>query len=127
MSLLRYSILVLAVAGATLPVAALVVPAGTPVLTAVAFGAALATLNTLAAHALVTWTERRSTKLFLGVVLGGMVGRMALMLAAVLVGVVGLGLPELPLVFSLLGYFLLFLGLELTLQHRGAGRPVETR
>ena len=127
MSLFRYSILVLAVAGATLPVAALVVPPVAPVLTAVAFGAALATLNTLAAHALVTWTERRSTKLFLGVVLGGMVGRMALMLAAVLVGVLGLGLPELPLVFSLLGYFLLFLGLELTLQHRSAGRAVETR
>jgi hypothetical protein len=126
-SLLRYSILVLGVAGATLAAAALVVPAGTPVLTAVAFGAALATLNTLAAHALVRWSERRSTRLFLGAVLGGMVGRMALMLAAVLVGVLGLGLPELPLVFSLLGYFLLFLGLELTLQHRSAGRAVETR
>lgn len=119
--------LVLAVAVVTLLVAALVVPQGTTVLSAVAFGAALATLNTLAAHALVTWTERRSTKLFLGVVLGGMVGRLALMLGAVLVGVLGLGLPELPLVFSLLGYFLVFLALELTLQHRSSGRIVETR
>lgn len=127
MSLFRYSMLVLAVAVVTLLVAALVVPQGTTVLSAVAFGAALATLNTLAAHALVTWTERRSTKLFLGVVLGGMVGRLALMLGAVLVGVLGLGLPELPLVFSLLGYFLVFLALELTLQHRSSGRIVETR
>jgi hypothetical protein len=126
-SLLRYSILVLGVAGATLAVAALVVPAGTPALTAVAFGAALATLNTLAAHALVRWSERRSTKLFLGAVLGGMVGRMALMLGAVLVGILVLGLPRLPLVVSLLGYFVLFLIMELTLQHRHAGRAAGTR
>ncbi len=127
MSLLRYSVLVLAVAAATLVAAALVVPRGTPALTAVAFGAALATLNTLAAHALVGWSERRSTKVFLGAVLGGMVGRMALMLAAVLVGILVLGLPQLPLVVSLLGYFVLFLVLELTVQHRYAGRVVATR
>ncbi|HKZ33422.1 MAG TPA: hypothetical protein VJ648_13815 [Vicinamibacteria bacterium] len=127
MSLFKYSILVLAVAGTTLLAAALVVPAGTPVLTAVAFGAALATLNTLAAHALVTWSERRSTKLFLGAVLGGMVGRMALMLAAVLVGVLVLGLPRLPLVVSLLAYFALFLAMELAVQHQHARRSAEAR
>lgn len=127
MSLFRYSILVLAVAGASLLAAALVIPAGTPVLTAVAFGAALATLNTLAAHALARWSDRRSTKLFLGAVLGGMVGRMALMLAAVLVGVLVLGLPRLPLVVSLLGYFVVFLIMELTVQHRHAGRAAGTR
>jgi branched-subunit amino acid ABC-type transport system permease component len=126
-SLFKYSILVLAVAGATLLAAALLVPAGTPVLTAVAFGAALATLNTLAAHALVRWSERRSTKLFLGAVLGGMVGRMALMLGAVLAGVLVLGLPRLPLVVSLLGYFVLFMIMELTLQHRSTGRAAGTR
>ena len=127
MSLFKYSILVLAVAGTTLLAAALVVPACTPVLTAVAFGAALATLNTLAAHALVTWSERRSTKLFLGAVLGGMVGRMALMLAAVLVGVLVLGLPRLPLVVSLLAYFALFLAVELAVQHQHARRSAEAR
>ena len=127
MSLFRYSILVLAVAGATLAAAALVVPSGTPVLTAVAFGAALATLNTLAAHALVEWSERRSTKVFLGAVLGGMVGRLALMLGAVVVGVLVLDLPRLPLVVSLLGYFALFLILELTLQHLRRGRAAEPR
>jgi len=45
----------------------------------------------------------------LGAVLGGMVGRVALMLGAVVVGILGLGLPRLPLVASLLGYFMLFL------------------
>ena len=126
MSLQRYSILVALVTAATLPVVALVLPSGTPV-RAIAFGALLATLNTLAAHALVIWSERRSTKAFLGAVLGGMAGRMALMLAAVVVGVLGLGLPRLPLVASLLGYFMLFLVLELTLQHRHAGRVPATR
>ena len=127
MSLFKYSILVLAVTGTTLLAAALVVPPGTPVLTAVAFGAALATLNTLAAHALVGWSARRSTKVFLGAVLGGMVGRLALMLAAVVVGLLVLGLPRLPLVVSLLGYFVLFLIMELTLQHRHAERAAGTR
>ena len=68
------------------------------------------------------WSERRSTKVFLGAVLGGMAGRMALMLAAVLVGVLVLELPRLPLVVSLLGYFVLFMVLELTVQHRHSGR-----
>ena len=52
---------------------------------------------------------------------------MAVMLAAVLAGVLVLGLPRLPLVVSLLGYFVVFLGLELTLQHRHAGRARLTR
>ncbi len=52
---------------------------------------------------------------------------MALMLGAVLVGVLVLGLPRLPLVVSLLGYFVLFMILELTLQHRHAGRAGVTR
>jgi len=125
-SLRRYSILVLGVAAATFAAAWSLVPSEAPVRTAMAFGAALATLNTLAAHALVSWSERRSTKAFLGAVFGGMLGRMALMLAAVVLGVLGLGLPRLPLVVALLAYFVLFLVLELTVQHRHAGRA-ETR
>ncbi len=127
MSLLRYSLLVFAVAAASLLTAALVMPRGEGVLRAVAFGAALATLNTLATHALVRWSERRSTTVFFGAVLGGMLGRMALMLAAVLVGVLVLELPQLPLVVSLLGHFVLFLILELTIQHRHFGRLVGAR
>src|SRR3990172_6003389 len=59
--------------------------------------------------------------------LGGMVGRMALMLAAVLVGVLVLGLPRLPLVVSLLAYFALFLAMELAVQHQHARRSAEAR
>jgi len=126
-SLQRYSILVLAMATVTHAIAWALLPSDAPVRTAMAFGAALATLNTLAAHALVTWSERWSTRAFLGAVLGGMAGRMALMAAAVALGILGLGLPLLPLVVSLLAYFVLFLIVELTVQHRHSARAPETR
>lgn len=120
MSLLRYSTLVLAVAAATLAIAwgGALRRADAPVRGAVAFGAGLAVVNTVAAHALVLWSSRRSTNAFLGAVLGGMVGRMAVMLAAVVSGVLLLGLPKLPLAASLLSYFVLFLLMELSILHR---------
>jgi hypothetical protein len=126
-SLQRYSTLVVLIAAATLSALALVLPPEPLVRSAVVFGAVLAALNTVAAHALVAWSERRSTKVFLGAVLGGMVGRMALMLGSLVAGVLGFGLPRLPLVASLLGYFMVFLVLELTLTHRHAGRVPATR
>ncbi len=125
MSLLRYTILVLCVAAATSTLAWGVAlrRADPPTRWAAAFGGALAVANTLAAHALVLWSSRRSTNAFLGAVLGGMVGRMALVLAAVVAGVLLLGLPKLPLAFSLLSYFVLFLVMELTILHRRTTTP----
>jgi len=117
-SLLRYSILVLALVLLSLAALAPLVPPGTGARPAVALGAALAAANTIAAHALACWSEGRSTRAFMGALLGGMVGRMALLLLAVVAGVLGFGLPRLPLVFSLLGYFTLFMVLELAVQHR---------
>ena len=99
LTLLRYSILVLGVAAATARrrVAAGAAPTRTlPARAAVAFGAALAVLNTLAAHALVVWSARRSTHAFLRAVLGGMLGRLVVVLAAVVAGVLVLGLPKVP-------------------------------
>jgi hypothetical protein len=90
--------------------------------TAALAGAALAAVNTLAAYGLVLWAAGRSTNAFLGVVLGGMVGRMGAMLAAVVAGVLVFGLPKVPLAVSLLAYFVLFLVFELTvLQRRTSG------
>jgi len=94
---------------------------------AVLAGGALATLNTLAAYALVLWSQRRSTQVFMRAILGGMVGRMALMLAAVVAGILGLGLPTIPLTVSLLGYFVLFLVLELAILQRRHTAQVEHR
>ena len=127
MSLLRYSTLVLLVATATLAAVAALVPGEADARSAVLFGAALAALNTLAAHALVSWSERRSTQAFFGAVLGGMLGRMTLLLSAVVAGVLVLGLPRLPLVVSLLAYFTLFLVMELAVQHRYTRRAAEMR
>jgi len=85
---------------------------------AVAYGTALAVLNTLAAHALVVWSQGRSTQAFLRAVLGGMLVRLVLMLAAVVAGVLALGLPKVPLALSLLSYFVVFLVMELSILHR---------
>lgn len=92
-----------------------------PARAAVAYGTTLAVLNTLAAHALVVWSEGRSTNAFLRAVLGGMVGRMAVTLAAVVVGILALGLPRLPLVVALLSFFVVFLIMELSILHRQKG------
>jgi hypothetical protein len=125
MSLFRYTILVLGIGAATFSLAwgLALRRADAPTRWAAAFGGALAVANTVAAHALVRWSSRRSTNAFLGAVLGGMVGRMALVLGAVVAGVLLLGLPRLPLAFSLLSYFVLFLLLELTILHRHTSPP----
>lgn len=81
-------------------------------------GAALAAANTVAAYGLAVWSAGRSTSVFMGAVLGGMVGRMGLMLAAVVAGVLLLGLPKVPLALSLLAYFVVFLVFELAVLHR---------
>jgi hypothetical protein len=120
LSLIRYSVLVLGIAVATFALAwGVALPrADPPARWAAAFGTGVALANTITAHALVQWSTRRSTNAFLGAVLGGMVGRMALMLVAVVAGIVWLGLPKLPLTASLLSYFVLFLVMELSILHR---------
>jgi hypothetical protein len=120
LSLGRYSILVCGLVVGTLGPAWLVVlrRLEAPAQRGAALGGAIAVANTLAAHALVRWAARRPTNVFLAAVLGGMVGRMALMLLAVVGGVLVLGLPKLPLVVSLLSYFVVFLIVELSILHR---------
>lgn len=120
MSLGRYTATVLAIVGAGLALAWLL---GLRNLEpkarwAAAFGAALAAVNTVAAYGLVLWSTGRSTTTFLSAVLGGMVGRMGLMLLAVIVGVLALDLPKVPLALSLLSFFVLFLVMELTVLHK---------
>ena len=129
MSLGRYSILVLGVALATLALAWPLVlrRLDVPSRAAVGFGACVALLNTIVAHALVRWSAGRSTNVFLRAVLGGMVGRMALMLAAVVAGLLLLRLPRLPLACSLLSYFVLFLTMELSILHRQTSAPAGAR
>ena len=125
MSFARYVALVLGVACASLAVAwPLLEPAWRGAATA---GAALAVANTVVAYGLVVWADRRSTNVFLGVVLGGMVGRMGVMLAAVVAGVMLLGLPKVPLALSLLAYFVVFLVFELAMLQRRTSRTAVAR
>jgi hypothetical protein len=120
--LARYVAVVLGAVGASLAAAwpALSAEARPAVLT----GALLAALNTVCAYFLALWSAGRSNNAFFVAVLGGMLARMTVLLAAVLVGVLVFGLPKLPLTFSLLAYFVVFLVLELTVVSRrttGAG------
>lgn len=116
MSFGRYAALVVVVVTVSLGGLWPVLAAGNR--TAAVAGALLAAVNTLGAYGLVLWASGRSTNAFMGAVLGGMVGRMGLMLAAVVAAVLVLGLPKVPLAVSLLGYFVVFLVFELTVLQR---------
>ena len=93
----------------------------------IVMGGALAAANTLAAYGLVRWAQGRSTNTLMGAVLGGMVGRMGLMLAAVVGAVVVLGVPKVPLALSLLSYFVFFLAFEIAVLQRQRPGAAEAR
>jgi hypothetical protein len=93
---------------------------------AVAAGGAIAAANSIAAYALVAWSAGRSTAWFFRAILGGMLMRMTLMLAAVVATILLLGLPRLPFVFSLLGYFVALLAFELAIVSRLIARPARS-
>ncbi len=127
MSLGKYALLELAVVATLLAAVWPLLPADPAGRSAVLTGGALAAVNTIVAYFLVLWSAGRSTSVFLGVVLGGMVGRMALMLAAVAAGVLVFDLPKVPFTISLLAFFVLFLVLELTILHRRTGASAGAR
>jgi hypothetical protein len=85
---------------------------------AVALGAALAVANVLLAFALAAWGLRRSPRVFLGAVLGGMMVRLALVLLAVVLAVAVFETPKVPLAMTLLSYFVPLLVFELAVLHR---------
>jgi len=123
-TLRRYATLVTGAVALPLGVLALSLGSDDPhAVRSAAFGAALAGFNALAAYALALWAQRGSASVFMGVVLGGMLGRMVLMLAAVAVGLGILDLRRLPLVAALLTYFVIFLVVELLALNRR--RPAE--
>lgn len=127
MSLGKYVLLVLAVVAALVAAGWPALPSDASVRWAVLGGATLAALNTILAYFLVVWSASRSTSVFMKAVLGGMVVRMGLMLAAVVAGVLVFDLPKVPLTISLLAFFVLFLVLELTILHRRTSGPARVR
>src|SRR5687768_10723107 len=60
---------------------------------AAVLGAALAAINSVAAYYLLCWSMGRSNVAFFRAVLGGMLGRMVFLLAAVAAALTGLDLP----------------------------------
>lgn len=123
MSLGRYALVVVALLGAGLGAAWLPLLRGLEPRArwAALLGSGLAALNSVAAYFLVLWSRPRPTGAFMKAILGGMVGRMGILLAAVVVGVLGLGLPSIPLAVSLLSYFVVYLVLELAVLQGRAG------
>ena len=120
MSLGKYTLITLAVAASSLAVTWVALDAFAPSgRWAALLGGGIATLNTLAAYALVTWSAGRSSTAFFRAILGGMLARMIAMLGVVVAAVLWLGVPRLPLTISLLGYFVVFLALEMAAVHRG--------
>jgi branched-subunit amino acid ABC-type transport system permease component len=118
-TLARYAALVLGAVGASLCAAWPVLdPEVRP---AVLAGALLAAANTVCAYFLALWSAGRSNNAFFVAVVGGMAARMAVLLGAVLAGVLVAGLPRVPYAVSLLAYFVVFLVLELAVLSR---RPV---
>jgi hypothetical protein len=109
---------VLLLVGGSLALLASLLPLDRPDRLAMVFGGALAAANAVVAYLLVVWSEGRPTADFLRAVLGGMAGRMAVMMGAVVVGILVLGLPRVPLAVSLLGYFAVLLAFELNVVHR---------
>lgn len=120
LSLRRYTLLVTGVAASSLLVAWSLGLGGRDAASrwATLYGGALAVLNAVAAYFLVVWSDRRPTSVFFRVVLWGTAGRMAALVGGVAAGILALGLPRLPLVVSVLAYFIVFLAIELTILHR---------
>lgn len=130
MSFARYAAFVIGVVLVTLGVVVVALRSrlSAGALAGVALGSGMAAANTLAAYGLVRWAAQRSTNTFMGAVLGGMVGRMGVMLAGVVGAVVLLGVPKVPLALSLLSYFAFFLIFEIAvLQKQRPGAAMGAR
>jgi hypothetical protein len=112
----RYVAVVLGAVGASLCAASPVLAAEAR--PAVLAGALLAAANTILAYYLAVWSAGRSNNAFFVAVLGGMLARMTVLLGSVLLAVLVLGLAKLPLIVSLLAYFVAFLVLELAVLSR---------
>lgn len=113
MTLLRYATLVTGAVAIPLAALAVVWSDDPHAVRSAAYGGAVAALNALGAYATIAWAQHRRTNVFLGAIVASMLGRMALVLASVVVGLGSLDLRRLPMVVALLGYFVLFLVLEI--------------
>jgi hypothetical protein len=101
------------VGGLSLAVIPLAITASREVILAVVAGATLSTLNVLAGFLAIEYSLEKSYTTFLKVVLGGMGIRMALMLGILFLLIKFAGLHTIALVVSVLGFYIIYLVLEL--------------
>ncbi len=80
---------------------------------AVAAGAALSTVNVMLGYMAIRYSFDRSHTTFLKAVLGGMGLRLLFMLGAFTALIMGFGLNPVPLTVSLLGFYAVFMVLEI--------------
>jgi cation transporter-like permease len=81
--------------------------------TAVAAGAALSTVNVMLGYMAIRYSFDRSHTTFLKAVLGGMGLRLLFMLGAFTALIMGFGLNPVALTVSLLGFYAVFMVLEI--------------
>lgn len=122
MSFTRFAAIVAGTLVVTLSLALSLLVQRGPAALATLVGALLAALNAFAAYALVRYSRDRSTLVFMRAVLGGMTLRMGVMLLAIVVALRLFQLEQVPLIFSLLTHFALFLALELFAVHSSSTR-----
>lgn len=100
---------------------------GTPeILVGAATGAVLSTLNAVAGFLMIEYGFRRSYTTFLKMVIGGMGVRLAVMLGAMLVLILVAHMHTLALTLSLLGFYTVFLALEIGFLQRSFGAKEQT-
>jgi hypothetical protein len=93
------------------------------ILTAVVTGALLAAVNALAGYRAITFARGRSYTTFLKVVLGGSGIRMAVVLAIMILLIKAAGMHPVALTVSLLGFYTVFLILEIVCIQRNILPP----
>jgi len=86
--------------------------------TAVAAGAALSTINVMLGYIAIRYSFDKSYTTFLKAVLGGMGLRLLFMLGAFIALIAGFGLQPVPLTASLLGFYAVFMVLEIVFIQR---------
>jgi hypothetical protein len=93
------------------------------IVTAVATGAVMATVNALAGYRALRYAQGKSYTKFLKVVLGGTGIRMAVLLGALVALIKLAGMHPVALTVSLLGYYAVFLVLEILAIQRNVLPP----
>ena len=83
-----------------------------------AAGAALSTINVMLGYIAIRYSFDKSYTTFLKAVLGGMGLRLLFMLGAFIALIAGFGLQPVPLTASLLGFYAVFMVLEIVFIQR---------